>query len=281
MKIQKYILGSLVAVGLPSLSLAATVASQDFESGSLTAGTTPAGTDFFTGNLDNGNQVLVVDGTTTPQNQITGGAGNKSIYIHRSASDQDSTLPMFQYNIPGYGTSTPLASGSVSFDIYLETVVNGRNAIEINLGTIAANTGTNGRSNSFASFQINASTATTPGAISYFNNTTSGGSISSSAAVMTPNAKNTITVSWSNDSKMYSIALNGTTIVSSAFTVSGIQGLSSIRFTTVNSALYTDLNYYIDNITVSDSAIPEPKTAAMLVGCAGLALAVGSRKAVR
>lgn len=278
MNITKNLGSILIATGLPMLATAAEVASQNFQDPAFVAGSTPSHTDVFVGNNTGGNLVTVVDGTTTPLDAF-GGAGNKSIYIHRDADD--STLPIFQYRVPGYTGSEPLASGSVSFDIYLQTVTDGRNAIEINLGTINSTTGTNARGSSFAAFQINASTASTTGAISYFNNTTSGGLITSSGAVMTPNQKNTISVSWSNESKMYSIALNGETIASSAFTVASVQGLSSIRFTTVAGVTWTDLDYYIDNIVVSDSAIPEPSTAAILVGGAGLMVALGSRKARR
>ncbi|MFA6959861.1 MAG: PEP-CTERM sorting domain-containing protein [Opitutaceae bacterium] len=278
MNINKTLGSILIAAGLPVLASAATLASEDFQNSVFVSDAAPSNSDVFVGNTSNGNVVRVVDSSTSPLDAFAG-SGNKSIYIHRDAAD--ATLPIFQYVVPGYSTSAPLASGSISFDIYLQTVTNGRNSIEINLGTIASSTSIVGRNSSFASFQINASTATTTGSISYFNNTISGGAISSSSAVMTPNQKNTISVSWSNETKTYSIALNGETIVSSAYTVGSIQGLSSIRFTTVNAATYTDLNYYIDNIVVSDSAIPEPGTTALLVGGAGLMVAIGARRSVR
>ena len=175
-------------------------------------------------------------------------------------------MPVFQLALPGYSTSSPLASGSVSFDIYVEQLTNGRGSLEIDLGTLgAANVASRG--SSLAAFQINTSTATVPGSLSYFNNTTSGGSITTSPYVMSLNAVNNISVAWDASTKVYTISVNGVQVVSSAYTVASIAGFSSIRFTKVSDGGTTDLNYFIDNVAVS--AIPEPGT----VGLAFLALA--------
>jgi hypothetical protein len=261
-----------VLSGLPAILSATTLATFDFQGETVDAA--PAGTGVLVGNTSGANDVLVVDDASAKPDPF-GGPGNKSVFVHRLSTD--ATLPIFQLQTSGF-TGGVLASGTLSFDFYLETVTNGRGSVEINLGSMATASSL-GRQNSFAAFQINASTASTTGGISYFNNTTSGGSITTSGFALIPNAKNTLSVSWDDIAKTYSIALNGSTVISSAYTVSSIAGLSSIRFTTVNGN--TDINYYIDNVVVSNSAIPEPSTAAILVGGAGLMAAVGIRRSVR
>jgi len=254
----------LVLSACASAAWAAPIYTWDFQDASYVPGTTAAGTGVSTGGLTNGNVVSVVNSATTPVDPF-GGAGNKSVYVHKASTSTD--MPVFQLALPGYSTISSLASGSVSFDIYVEQLTNGRGSLEIDLGTLGA-VNANSRGSSLAAFQINTSTATVPGSLSYFNNTTSGGSITTSPYVMSLNAVNNISVVWDAATKIYTISVNGTEVVSSAFTVASIAGFSSIRFTKVSDGSATDLNYFIDNVVVS--AVPEPGT----VSLAFLALAL-------
>ncbi|RRJ97639.1 hypothetical protein Ga0100231_003845 [Opitutaceae bacterium TAV4] len=259
--------GLLSAIAIiTSAAAAASTVLYDFDT--LTAGSTPGTTGISTANLTSGNTVLIVGSATTPADPF-GGATNKSLYVHRATGA--ATLPIVQFDIANY--ETPLTSGTLTFDFYLATVTNGRMALEIDIGRFA-NTSTSGRPNSVAAFQINNSTATTIGSISYFNNTTSGGSITPSGHAITPNAKNTISVSWDTSAKTYSIMLNDTTIVSSSFTVGAIPGVSSIRFTTVAGGGDTDINYFIDNITLT--TIPETSSASLVTAIAAASVGLAA-----
>jgi len=254
-------------------SSAAPIYTWDFQDSPYVAGSTPEGAGVSTGGLTSGNVVNVVDRETTPVDPF-GGDDNKSVYIHKDKGS-GSNVPAFQLELPGYSSSSPLVSGTVTFDIYVEELQDGRGSLEIDLGTLGS-TSVNSRNSSFAAFQINTSTATGPGSILYFSNTTSGGSITSSGYAMPTNAKNTIAVSWDVETKTYTISLNGTQILSSDFTVSSIGGLSAIRFVKVSDNSLTDLNFYVDNIAVT--TIPEPGTvglAFLAVGICGVALRKG------
>lgn len=258
---------------------ASTIATWDFQSGSYIAGSAPStsGTGISLGNLTNGNQVLVVGPSTTPVNPF-GGAENKSLYVQRVVAD--STTPILQLNVPGYTTAAPLTTGTVSFDLFADLITNGRGSIEVNLGTMAS-AASGGRTNSFAAFQINMSTATagTIGRLSYFSNTTSGGSITHSEFIVPTDTATTLSVSWTagGANPTYSIYVNGVHAITSAFTVPSIAGLNAIRFTTVNGT--TDINYYVDNISVSSSPIPEPASAAALFGAIAASCVLGRRRA--
>jgi hypothetical protein len=271
----------IVASFFASLSLsgalcASTIVTWDFQDDAYTAGSSPSGAGISLANVSGGNQVLVVGPSSTPADPF-GGAGNKSLYIQRATAD--SSTPTLQLNVPGYTIADPLTSGTVSFDLFADTITNGRGSIEVNLGTMNSATSA-GRANSFAAFQINMSTANagTIGRISYFSNTTSGGAITASEFLVPTDTAVNISISWAagGPSPTYSIYVNGIHALTSDFTVPSVAGLNAIRFTTVNGT--TDINYYVDNITVAASPIPEPAHASALLATAAACFTLKRRR---
>ena len=258
---------------------ASIITTWNFQGASYVAGSAPStsGTGISFTNVTNGNRVLVVGSASTPADPF-GGTGNQSLYVQRVAADN--TTPILQLNVPGYTTAAPLTSGTVSFDLFADLITNGRGSIEVNLGTMAS-AGSAGRANSFAAFQINMSTATagTIGRLSYFSNTTSGPSITHSEFLVPTDTATTLSVSWTagGSNPSYSIYVNGVHAITSAFTVSSVAGLNAIRFTTVNGT--TDINYFVDNISVSSSPIPEPAHATTLLAAVAACITWGRRRA--
>lgn len=228
----------------------------DFQDAALRVGEPPVTTHIRVAHAAGGNRVHVADASTTPRDPFaTGSAPNQSIHVFRSADE--TSMPALQITLPRDtpAGSTPLSSGTVIFDLYVEELSTSRGSVEINLGTMAT-PASRGRANSFAAFQINASNATpsTLGRVSHFAESAQGADLKPTSAIAPPNRKNTFAVSWDTARHTYWIFLNGNLITSSAFTVDTVAGLSAIRFTTVNAN--TDISFFVDNVALHAKPLP-------------------------
>ncbi|MBC2602145.1 hypothetical protein H5P30_10185 [Puniceicoccus vermicola] len=242
----------------------------DFQDPSYVPGEPVSGTGIDTGGMTLGNEAIIVDGSTTPPD-IFGGDGNQSTYFHFEFTS--GATPILQFNIPGYDPGSPLTKGSVSFDIQLETAGYMRGAIEVDLGTMFT-AGSTGRAASLAALQFNYSNSgSSPvGQVNYFENTTSGGSISSSAYTLNSGSATNVEISWDVETGSYSVFLDDNLIITSDFTVDTVTGVNAIRFSSVNGP--SDIGFFIDNI----QAIPEPGAAGIFIALVGGLAVLGLRR---
>ena len=245
----------------------------DFQDPSSVPGDPVSGTGIDSGGMIEGNEAIIVDGSTTPPD-IFGGSGNQSAYVHYEATS--SGTPILQFNIPGYDPGSPLTKGAVSFDIQFETAAYMRGAIEVDLGTMFT-AGSTGRPASLAAVQFNYSNSgSSPvGMVNYFENTTSGGAISSSDVTLNDGSATNVEISWDVEVGSYSVYLDDSLIINSDFTVDSVSGVNAIRFSTINGA--SDIGFFVDNI----QAIPEPSAAGLSTAVVGGLAVLILRRRVR
>lgn len=268
-------LGLLVSGGV---ALAATP-SWDFESNTVGPLSTGGDVLIYNANSPSTNAVQI-SSSTTPF-----GAANQSLNIVRASAESSS--PIAQLAL----ASTPVATGTFSFDLYIQGSGSTPAVIEINLGVLGTGNGSK-RANSVAALQIwTNSTGTTPGKFLSFSDGTSGtaaptGNLYKFNESMPISVKNTVSVSWDVVAGTYSVLLNGVLVtrgsggsIVDSFNVTTAQaGVSDVRFTASN---LVDYSFYVDNVSLSAAAIPEPGSVALLLGAAAGLMAFCARKVAR
>lgn len=268
----------------PLLSLACAIASTSVLSAATsiwtfenyTAGSAPSGADVLLYNANGTSpHSVVVSNSPTPF-----GAGNLSLLVNRVASADGVTGSSNHPSVQLALASTPLAEGTISFDLYVQGTGANPGLIEINLGALSTGSGSK-RGDSLVTLQIWTNSESTgggspqaPGRFLSFSDGTSGTTnLYAFNERVTIDAKNTISISWSAISGTYSVQLNGTTVtrgsgggLAEVFNATTNQaGVSALRFTTANGSAAA---FYVDNIQFGASPIPEPSSAALLLGAA-------------
>jgi hypothetical protein len=268
-----------------ALSFAATQTVADFQD--QTAGQQPAGPNvsflFPDRVAANGatNSIRIADSTTSPADPF-GGAGNKSLYLkyEKNTAVAGGEINSAQFALPGYTSAAPLASGTLSFDVWgiQPASGTGQQYFEFSLTTATGDTA-NGRGASIAAVQVSLTDTSSTGTVRIFNGTTQGSKATATTTTFPLGVKNTFAISWDAGTDSWSLKLNDETVmatISGSLVSSFVQptnqaGASAVRFTfgdPTNTSVGTA--YFVDNITLT--TVPEPAGVA-LVGSAIAALA--------
>jgi hypothetical protein len=194
-------------------------------------------------------------------------------------------MPSLQFNLPDYTAAAPLTTGTLSFDFYMPTPVDGTGIMEINIMPNTSTDESSRRNTSLVSFQIQGNVSNDYGTIYiYTNGETSGSQARATTATVSFNAKHTLAITWDAAADTFSMKLDGTTVerdvsgslVSSFVSTTDQAGAAAVRFTTASGGGNTSVGYFVDNILVTHEVtapVPEPATSAAALGVITAAIA--------
>ncbi|MDR1284569.1 MAG: hypothetical protein LBK99_27720 [Opitutaceae bacterium] len=274
MKLQKFAVLA-ASFGVPLCLHAVTLATWDFESG--TTGSAPAGAGVFVAGAGEANSVVIVGDSSTPADPFAS-SGNQSLYITRPSAGSTGQA-VAQFSLPS--DTGILASGTISFDLYVVGNDSADGVIEIELGTLGTSDGSvtaSERKNSVAALQF----WTRSGSIRSYSGGIVAGNLSAFNQTLVLNAKNTVSISWDVTAGTYAVSINGTALTKGAggsvvnsFGVTTAQaGVSDVRFTTNNA---NGAAFYVDNLTINGTPIPEPGNVAALIAAVSIAGSIACR----
>jgi len=246
----------LAAAGL-SPSHAAPLATWDFES--QPAGAAPSAREIWTDSPTE-NTVMVADATTQPADPFAK-SRNRSLYVSRPAESKKAAQIQFALPVG----KTPLASGTVSFDLFVVGTADIPGLIEINLGILGSDSEPQ-RAQSIAAIQIwtnseptNSSTHNPPGYLLSFSGGISGTQNLYPFNEQVPVGKKiTVGVAWDAAKGIYSVTLDGRKVSRDVddFPTNQLPatqsqvGVNSIRFKTANTS---PTAFFIDNLVLQST----------------------------
>ncbi|MFA6961406.1 MAG: hypothetical protein WC205_11695 [Opitutaceae bacterium] len=248
----RIIISFLLTLAAASISHAAPLATWDFET--QQAGSTPSAREIWT-DPSPGNTVMVADATSKPADPFAKGR-NRSVYVARPTESKKAA--QIQFSLP-IGKS-PLASGTVSFDLFVVGTAEIPGLIEINLGMLESDSDPQ-RAQSIAAIQIwtnseptNSSTHNPPGYLLSFSGGISGTQNLYPFNEQVPVGKKiNVGVAWDAAKGIYSVTLDGRKVSRDVddsptnqlpATQSQI-GVNGIRFRTANTS---PTAFFIDNL---------------------------------
>jgi hypothetical protein len=226
---------------------------------------------------------------TTPETPADpfGGSGNRSGYLWYHKQTNNTKMPTLQFNLPDYTAVAPLTTGTLSFDFYMPTPVDGTGIMEINIMPDTSNSDST-RASSLVAFQIQGSNTDGYGTIYIFTEGQTGGANArATTATVSFNAKHTLAITWDAAADTFSMKLDGTTVersvsgslVSSFVSTTDQAGAAAVRFTTASGGGNTSIGYFVDNILVTHEVtapVPEPATTAAALGVITAAIAAAA-----
>lgn len=297
-------LALVIAAATKTVHAAATISetllTQDFST--FTAGAAPTNgngvivkyptrPDGGTAGAPNRTLVLTTDAASTPTDPF-GGSGNKSGYLWWHTQSSAGKHPVLQFDIPGY-TAAPLTTGTLTFDFYMPTPVDGTGIMEIDISSTSSNADSVRGATSLVAVQVQGSTTDGYGTLMLFTDGQTGGATAkATTSTVTFNAKHTLAISWDVSSKTYSLKLDDVTVegnvggslVSSFGLTQDLAGAAAVRFTTASGGNNTSVGYFVDNILVTrevTAPIPEPTTTAAVLGVIAAAIAAAATRFAR
>ncbi|WP_043583592.1 hypothetical protein [Geminisphaera colitermitum] len=247
------------------------------------------------GTAGNDNTTLVSTAGSTASSATTpvtpadpfGGSGNLSGYLWYHKQVSSSKMPVLQFALPNYTAVAPLTTGTLSFDFYMPTPVDGTGIMEINIMPDTSNSDST-RGTSLVSFQVQGSTTDGYGTVFiYTNGETSGNQARATTATVSFDAKHTFAITWDAATSSFSMKLDGTTVersvsgslVSSFVSTTNQTGAAAVRFTTASGGGNTSVGYFVDNILVTHEIpvpVPEPAKTAAALGVITAAIAAAA-----
>lgn len=231
-----------------------TLESYDFQDEKIGVPPSRAG---LTNPLREGNELIVVDHSTTPADPFGKDKSNSSLYIAYRAAEP-SRVPWADFPVAAKGSS--LAAGIVSFEIQAVSSGDTPGIIEVDLGPhTAKDVAPVGRATSIVVLQILTNdSGPKPGTFRFFAN----GQWVNFNQTFPLDVMNRVTIRWNREDRTASVTLNdevltfdsgGAPASTLPFQNPAAEGATNIRFTAAGAS---PVSYFLDDLTVSSPPTP-------------------------